>query len=266
MKRSTGELKRRAKSDLQGRYGTAILAVFAVAALGGIGSLLTGSLFPGESTVSIVSGQIFQFVLSLISGIFSAGCSYMLLNISRGREYGLGDLLYFFHHHPDRVIVAGFALGMINTVANIPYYYVSYTTPMGETLEQQMIWMSKTTGALLLGTVLGLVLTIPFAMTYFLMADDLELGGFQGLKESLGMMKGNVLRYLWLEASFIPLLFLSAFTLYLALIWIMPYMEMTFVCFYRDLKGELDQRPSLPQDFPGPFYERCGEDDYNSEA
>ena len=35
-------------------------------------------------------------------------------------------------------------------------------------------------------------------------------------------------------------------TVYIALFWIMPYMEMSMVAFYRDLDGELDYR--LPED------------------
>ena len=34
----------------------------------------------------------------------------MLLNISRGKEFSLGDLGYFFRNQPDRVIIAGFVL------------------------------------------------------------------------------------------------------------------------------------------------------------
>ena len=115
------------------------------------------------------------------------------------------------------------------------------------------------------------------------MADDPDLGGIQGLKESARLMKGNMWRYIKLNLSFVPLLFLSVFTFYIALFWIMPYMEMSLVTFYRDLNGELDHR--LPgdgyyggynagSDDPGNGYDsenQSGyrndrEDDYNSEA
>lgn len=67
-------------------------------------------------------------------------------------------------------------------------------------------------------------------------------------------MKGNIWRYVKLNLSFIPLLLLSVFTFYIALFWIMPYMEMSMVAFYRDLDGELDYR--LPGDgtADGGFY------------
>ena len=68
----------------------------------------------------------------------------------------------------------------------------------------------------------------------------------EAMKESLEMMHGNFGRYLMLKISFIPLMFLSVFTFYIALLWIFPYMAMTEVMFYRDLTGELKvQRLSL---------------------
>ncbi len=56
----------------------------------------------------------------------------MFLNMARDREFGLGDLLYFFRNHPDRVIVAGFVLALIDLVVSIPYYWYSYTVIPGE--------------------------------------------------------------------------------------------------------------------------------------
>ena len=54
------------------------------------------------------------------------------------------------------------------------------------------------------------------------------------------MMKGHIGRYLLLQISFIPWMIASMFTFYIALLWLLPYMEMSAVMFYRDLRGELD--------------------------
>ena len=196
------------------------------------------SLFGGTSTMSIVLGEVFALGVSLITGIFSAGYCYMQLNIARGREYSLGDLIFFFKNQPDRVIIAGFVLALIQVAAQIPYSYFVYTMDRGTTLEEQMTWMSTISLLMLLSMVLNMLISLPFAMTFYLMADDVNLGGIEALKASARLMKGNMGRYLLLQISFIPLLFLSMFTLYLALLWIIPYMEMSFAVFYQDLTGE----------------------------
>ena len=78
------------------------------------------------------------------------------------------------------------------------------------------------------------------------------------------MMKGNFWRYVKLNLSFVPLLLLSVFTFYIALFWIIPYMEMSMATFYRDLNGELDHR--LPGEGYIYDYSNNQQDDYNSEA
>ena len=108
------------------------------------------------------------------------------------------------------------------------------------TIDAQIQWFSMTLGMLAVSTLLNFLVSLPFAMTYFLMADDTELGGIQALKESARLMKGNLWRYVKLNLSFIPLILLSVFTFYIALFWIMPYMEMSMAAFYRDLSGELE--------------------------
>ena len=245
-KRSTKEIKLQAKKALQGHVGTVILGLLAVYGLNTLGTILSTNLFSGTSALDLVLSEVFMLVVSLIVGIISAGLGYMLLNISRGKEFSLGDLGYFFKNQPDRVIVAGFVLALIQLVTAIPYYYVSFTTDPGLTVDSQIQWLSMTLGLLAVSTLLNFLISLPFAMTYFLMADDTELGGIQALKESARLMKGNIWRYVKLNLSFIPLLLLSVFTFYIALFWIMPYMEMSMVAFYRDLDGELDYR--LPGD------------------
>ena len=253
-KRSTKEIKLQAKKALQGHVGTVILGILAVYGLNTLGTILSTNLFSGTSALDLVLSEVFMLVVSLIVGIISAGLGYMLLNISREKEFSLGDLGYFFKNKPDRVIVAGFVLAMIQLITAIPYYYVSFTTDPGLTVDSQIQWLSMTLGLLAVSTLLNFLISLPFAMTYFLMADDTELGGIQALKESARLMKGNIWRYVKLNLSFIPLLLLSVFTFYIALFWIMPYMEMSMVAFYRDLDGELDYR--LPGDgtADGGFY------------
>lgn len=238
MKTKIRVIKYNARRSLQGHYGIMILGMLAVFGLDMLGGSMASSLFGGTSTMSVVLGEAFALIVSLITGIFSAGYCYMQLNIARGREYSLGDLIFFFKNQPDRVIIAGFILAIIQVVAQIPYSYFVYTMDRGTTLEEQMTWMSTISLLMLLSMVLNMLISLPFAMTFYLMADDVNLGGIEALKASARLMKGNMGRYLLLQISFIPLLFLSMFTLYLALLWIIPYMEMSFAVFYQDLTGE----------------------------
>ena len=105
---SRRELKNYAKQAMSGKYGILILAFVAVQALALISSMISSALFPGEETIDIVLSYAFTFILTLLINVVAAGMNYMYLNIARGKAYSLNDLFYFYRHHPDRVIVAGF--------------------------------------------------------------------------------------------------------------------------------------------------------------
>lgn len=254
------ELKRYAKQVMSGKYGTLILAFVVVQALALSSSMLSSALFPGEETLDLVLGYAFTFILTLLINVISAGLNYMYLNIARGKAYSLNDLIYFYKHHPDRVIVATFFLAVLNLLTMLPYtIYGNMNTPAeGASLEAQITWMYTSIFLMLVGMIVYQILSIPLEMTYYILADRPELKGTDALKESIEMMQGNFGRYLMLKISFIPLMFLSVFTFYIALLWVLPYMIMTETMFYRDLTGELtaqkQEEERNAQEFVNPMF------------
>lgn len=269
-----------AKMKLSGNWGIAIAAMLAVGAVNLVGNILAVKLFPGDTVLPLVLSEIFVFVVSLIGMIFSTGYSYMLLNICRGREYKLGDLLYMFHNQPDRVLVAGLVVALIDTVVQIPFYYVTYMVEPGTTVEGMMHWYQLLLGAWLIAMVLSVILTVPFALTFYFLADNPEMGGIEALKVSMHAMKGHIWQYLMLELSFVPLFFLSILTLYIGLLWLVPYMQFSETAFYMYVTGELDQQKQAHDRAEREKIEQClnrdqeeteeltkqNKDDYNSEA
>ena len=222
--------------------------------------MLSSALFPGEETLDLVLGYAFTFILTLLINVISAGLNYMYLNIARGKAYSLNDLIYFYKHHPDRVIIATFFLAVLNLLTMLPYtIYGNMNTPAeGASLEAQITWMYTSIFLMLVGMIVYQILSIPLEMTYYILADRPELKGTDALKESIEMMQGNFGRYLMLKISFIPLMFLSVFTFYIALLWVLPYMIMTETMFYRDLTGELtaqkQEEERNAQEFVNPMF------------
>ena len=269
-----------AKMKLSGNWGIAIAAMLAVGAVNLVGNILAVKLFPGDTVLPLVLSEIFVFVVSLIGMIFSTGYSYMLLNICRGREYKLGNLLYMFHNQPDRVLVAGLVVALLNALAQIPFYYVTYMVDPGSTMEGMLHWYQLLLGAWLIAMVLGVILTVPFALTFYFLADNPEMGGIEALKVSMHAMKGHIWQYLMLELSFVPLFFLSILTLYIGVLWLVPYMQFSETAFYMYVTGELDQQKQAHDRGEREKIEQClsrdqeeteeltkqKKDDYNSEA
>lgn len=262
MKRNRKYWKASAKAALRGNWIIAIAGMLAYMAVNFLGNVLSFELFPGNSLLDIAFGQIFTFVVSLIAMVFSTGYSYMMLNMSRGREFGIGNLLYMFHNQPDRVLIAAFVMALLNAVSQIPVYLAAYLTEPGSTLEAQMTWMKIIMGVMLLSIVLNVLITVPFALSFYLLADNPEMGGVESLKQSMRLMKGHIWDYLMLQLSFAPMLIVSLFLMGLPLLWILPYMKAAETAFYRDILGEFDE-PEKKEEL---VYKNTASDDYNAEA
>lgn len=255
-----------AKRTLSGNWGLAIVGMIASAAVNLIGSYMASFLFPGVTVGAMLLSQAFLFIVSLIAMIFSAGYIYMLLNMSRGREYGLGDLIYMFRNQPDRVLVAGFVLSLIDNVLMLPLtYWTVMTNPASATMEAYISWVQTAGILMVLGTALAVVIKLPLSLTFYLLADYPEMGGVEALKTSVRLMKGKKWKYFVLQLSFVPLLILSAFTLYIAMFWLIPYMNAADAAFYMDVRGELGG-PSDGAEEPDEAADYPSGDDFNAEA
>ncbi len=276
-----------ARQALSGKYGTAVLGMVAVTGITFLGSMLTSVFFEVSTLTQLVISQAFLFVFTLIMAVFTAGLSHMYLNMARRKPFSMGDLLYLFRNNPDRVIVAAAVPSLIEVLTVVPYYYYVFTAKSPVTVEEQMAALETELMFQLGSIVLGFLLTMPFTLIYYLVADNPEMSGAEALKASVRLMRGHLWKYFLLQLSFVPLMLLSVFTLYIGLLWLVPYMQMADVMFYLDVKGELilhvssgypGEDFSARSDYPdrkGEYNSRNTEigaqegrtgDDYNSEA
>lgn len=270
-----------AKQFLSGKWGIAILAMMAAPALNTIGTMAAIKLFPGDSFLAWLLGETFLFIVSLLSMVISTGYNFMLLNMARGREYRFGNLIYMFKKGSDGVLSAALIMALIDTVLMIPFYYmVNMTAPAAETMEAVLEWSQPIMYSALAATVLGVVIKLPFAMAFYILADNPQMKGREALKKSASLMKGHMMQYLVLQISFIPLMFLSILFLYVGLLWVMPYIYATNTIFYMDVTGELKETHKkhmhevadwIPKELEDTaadkeLQEQRTGDDYNSEA
>ena len=112
--------------------------------------MISSALFPGEETIDIVLSYAFTFILTLLINVVAAGMNYMYLNIARGKVYSLNDLFYFYRHHPDRVIVAGFFMAVLNLLTMLPYTIYSNANLPGEDASVEVLITWLYTGVVLM--------------------------------------------------------------------------------------------------------------------
>lgn len=234
MKKTSSELKCMAKGLLAGHYGLLIGA----ALLYGGGSLVITMVlelvFQSDHSFNILY-FICSLIVSLLSTIFTIGYEKMILEISRGREARLGDLLYGFSHQPDRIILLTILLSLVSLACMLPGSLLLAAGAIMKLIPLTLVGIL----ALLAGIVFLFILSFGYSMVFLLYLDNPEKGVIQLMRESRTLMKGNKGRYFYLQISFIGLMLLSILTCFIGLFWLVPYMEMTSVLFYRNLLNEV---------------------------
>ena len=82
----------------------------------------------------------------------------------------------------------------------------------------------------------GIILAFGFSMAYYVMIDKPELGIVDTLKESWKIMKGNKTKLLGLSLRFIPWAILGILCLVVGVIFVLPWMQMSYASFYEEIK------------------------------
>lgn len=241
-RRKSSELKSMAREALCGNYGTFIgtSLIYGIIAL--LLSCIPAFAIPTNSSYLMVALRfMISFLIGLIVNVLAAGLSRIALNISRKQPVQIGDLFHAFRHHPDRFLILGLILSLISNICMIPGYILSFTVTSGtgDTMEllEKTLCMSLLS---LAGSILYIVLTLALSMSTMLLVDYDDISAMEALKESVKMMRGNKWRYFYITTlSFLGLILISVFGLYIPLLWILPYIYVTQAFFYRELNQEI---------------------------
>ena len=247
MYKTRSQLKQNAKQALAGKWGTAVLMTLI------IGLVSTTFSFQTSENVTFSIGSIIGTILNII---FSVGFYSFLLKICCGQkdQAALKDLVYGFQCHPGKALLL-YLLSVLYLLPGTLIYVVliivfSFTTFASTGLSiTTSVFLEDVyidPSAFVLFMILFLVLTIAYviyafyisltySMVYLLLLDYPDLSVTDIWKRSKQLMKGNRLRLLGLELSFIGWMFLCIFTLGIGFLWLTPYMMATDTEFYLDL-------------------------------
>lgn len=105
----------------------------------------------------------------------------------------------------------------------------------------------------LLFIVPGIIKAISYSQAYYILAEHPEMSAKEALDESIAMMDGHKMDYFVLGLSFILWLLLCCITCGLAILYVGPYMEATFVQFYQAIKPPVE--PNVNGNFNNGYYQ-----------
>lgn len=92
----------------------------------------------------------------------------------------------------------------------------------------------------LLFVIPGIIKALSYSMSMYILAENPGKSALECIEESKQITKGHKMELFVLELSFIGWILLSVLTLGIALIWVIPYMQATYVNAYHKLKNSMN--------------------------
>lgn len=248
MYKTARQLKTEARQALAGKWGLAVLMTVLTSLVA------TTFTVPVSENAAVSYGSV---VGTALSTIFMVGFYSFLLKLCCGQkdQAALKDIIYGFQCHPGKALLL-YLLSVLYILPGSLIYAIVLVIFSFSTIASSGVDLSADlllSGALPISSgsattffIVFLVLTIAFiiyacyieltySMVYFLLLDYPDLPVNEIWKRSRQLMKGNRLRLLGIELSFIGWILLSILTLGIGILWVQPYMLATETAFYLDL-------------------------------
>lgn len=251
MKKSSSELKRIAREQLNGRYGISV-ALTIISYLIPFALLLPFSLRVNETSTP---GQwaiyyLASLLVSMISIILTCGTIFFYLKMARDEACQLGDILAGFRSHPQKIVGAYLLLSLIMALPALPGAVL--LTLSQEVFPGSAPLMGLGVIALIIGIVIEIILTLQYSLIFYLFMDNPEYKIMDLFRESKRLMTDNKFRLFYLQLSFIGWCLLSIISCGIGFLWVMPYMSQTGAQFYLDVleeKNGIHAGPEEPGDY-----------------
>lgn len=200
--------------------------------------ILIDSGMGGSDIKSFLISEVIAIVMAMLTNLFTTGFIYVCSQISYGREVAVSDVFYVFKHNPDKVLILTFLTALISLVFTLPATIIQFILPLNDSGRNFLIW----TVCYVVGMIASVVINMMFSMVYLIYLDDIEVPVLECMKQSATMMRGNKWRLFYMQLSFIGYACLALLSCGIGLLWMMPYMNVSIVNFYRDLKGDFAER------------------------
>ena len=234
------DLKDQALSTLKGKWGSFVGLTFIYILLYVLASGLAqyGAIFQGSSFTTLA------IVLTIIGGIITIlfvpmQYGYYIAHLNASRQdlpAEIGDLFCGYRRFAD-VFVTMLLQMLAILAAALPYLIFLIAWEHFHFLDDHFA-LSSVVAVLLLIPIF--ILALAYTLVPFILHDRPELHPVEVLRESRMMMYGHKWELFLLILSFFGWLILAVFTLGIGLLWLAPYMSMTIVKFYEQLRAEYE--------------------------
>ncbi len=227
---TSAALKARARQSLLGHYLTLSGAFIMLGILQYV-IVVPSALMQAIPPIGMILYYATSFCLELFFSIFYVGIAFMFLGNACGQYINSGSLFTGFWNNPGRAVRIQLVPSLLLLLPNLlPQILLNQFF-----LIRDKKWLLYCLIASLIFLPVKLYVQILYSQIYYVMLDFPDMEPMECLRQSRRLMKGNMLRYLYIRLSFLPLTLLGVLSFGIGLFYIYPYREQTYANFYLDL-------------------------------
>lgn len=222
------DYRKQAREQLKGNIGKPMLFTLLYGTIGAIIYLIIFFIFKIDSSLSITISSVLISPLILSSIIF-------YVKFSKNEEINIGNIWSGY-----KILLPSLALYLISNIPNLIQQLISLINPkMGDTMYSIIT---------LIGCIITLLISLTYTMSYYIVADEKNVKIKEILIKSKQIMKGHKRELFLLQLSFIGWGFVAIVTLGIALLWVVPYVNLTLANFFLNIKQKYIQQSVISEE------------------
>lgn len=239
------EIRADARKNLTGKWGKAALLLLSFLAIDFLIFFILGifSIIPFFGL--LVTMAYYVVAIPMTYGMFTS-----FLKLKRGEEVGYVDFITTGFSSFGKVWgVIGYSIlkylpyiiciivGFILIAFSTGFAFFSYSFGRAGIYASAGYTLINILSVLLvIGAYIALIPRVfSLALVFPILYDNPEMNGKDIVDQSIGLMQGHKWNLFWLHLTFIGWAILSAFTFYIGYLFLIPYIAVSFVCFYEAL-------------------------------
>ncbi len=244
---SRAQLKEKARDQMAGRYGNAILLSICRGLIVFSLSFAISMTFSMVVTMRVLMGgsgdtSLTEYLLltacttllSIFAGVFQTGITLFYLNTACNRPATIANLFYGFKYLFKKSLGISAVLILLNTLCTLPCnicYFLLRTGKGFDNVTMAVLYIVL----MIIGMCIYIPLALGLSQSYYLLLDFPQYSATELMKLSFRIMKGHKWELFCLELSFLPLGFLCLLSFGIGTLWLVPYMNMTKTLYFLDL-------------------------------
>lgn len=238
------DIRKQAREALAGKWGK--------------GALITLVYFLFTFVLGFISGlvediAVLSFIVEIAIIVINVPVAFGLIasfiKLKRGEEVKAFDFItYGFNNFKRAWKIAGNILLKV-WLPILLYVLATIALVFATTFGLAASAISNSGSFVVIASIIGIALYIAafvylfvksllYSLTYLVAYDNESMEAKDVVEESAKLMTGNRGKIVLLQLSFIGWAILTVFTLYIGMLWLIPYMQVAMVCFYEALKDK----------------------------